>query len=272
MFPLTKELLILQVYNCKSTIMNEQEFYEQIVKNGTYYNPAEKHYLVGSIVNCDRCLRTNIESSIGYYNKDLCMACVSQIELLKNQSISIPVGAIRPKKEVTFYFHASEQYKMTSVQLADIICHVSEVGCIMPRMAYMHGYEGVTKFTSKNELVRVIDEYCEKYNTDHFDYSEMYVIFSSKTKRFFDFDKSNNLQTVKKISVRIHRIGLENTNEEIERMTNRVMSDASNGEATRYQYIFPHIPVQIPTDAKIYLPPYFNSSGKQIGGGMPGFQ
>jgi len=58
------------------------EEFNNIIKHGTYYFPAERHYYAGCVVRCDRCNRTNLKSSIGYHEMDLCLACASQVESL----------------------------------------------------------------------------------------------------------------------------------------------------------------------------------------------
>ena len=50
-----------------------------VLKNGTYYNPAWKHYEEDHIVNCDRCHKNDINIAIGYIDKDLCLKCVDEI-------------------------------------------------------------------------------------------------------------------------------------------------------------------------------------------------
>lgn len=56
--------------------MSVQEVYE----NGTYYNPAWKHYGKENInVQCDRCYRDNLSVCIGYGENDLCMKCVDSL-------------------------------------------------------------------------------------------------------------------------------------------------------------------------------------------------
>lgn len=55
--------------------------YMNIVKHGTYYNPASKHY--GSVttnVVCDRCQRTNLSVCIGWQQSDLCMRCMNDLD------------------------------------------------------------------------------------------------------------------------------------------------------------------------------------------------
>jgi hypothetical protein len=56
---------------CSETQINE------IVQKGVYYYPASSHYVRPCTVTCDRCMRTNLEASIGYNNLDLCMICVN---------------------------------------------------------------------------------------------------------------------------------------------------------------------------------------------------
>ena len=66
--------------NSPQSSMNSQ--FENVIKHGTYYYPAERHYYSGCVVRCDRCNRTNLKASIGYHEIDLCLACASQIESL----------------------------------------------------------------------------------------------------------------------------------------------------------------------------------------------
>jgi len=52
-----------------------------LMTHGQYYYPANSRYLPNdSIVQCDRCLRYNLKSCIGYLNLDLCLTCAHQIE------------------------------------------------------------------------------------------------------------------------------------------------------------------------------------------------
>lgn len=51
-----------------------------IYKNGTYYNPAKKHYGVDSVnIVCDRCYKNNLDICIGWVSYDLCLSCVQAI-------------------------------------------------------------------------------------------------------------------------------------------------------------------------------------------------
>lgn len=56
------------------------EDFEECIRQGKFYYPAVKHYYPNTIVQCDRCLRTNLRSSIGYSDLDLCLACAQYIE------------------------------------------------------------------------------------------------------------------------------------------------------------------------------------------------
>lgn len=70
-------------------IVDTDDEYEQIIKNGTFYYPAWKHY--GRIANvvCDKCLKNNLISCVGYVNKDLCLQCVDFITKRNQHHISI---------------------------------------------------------------------------------------------------------------------------------------------------------------------------------------
>lgn len=57
--------------------MNRTNLFRNVVLCGTYYNPANKHYDLKGVVNCDRCHRQNLNVCIGSDdNVDLCMDCV----------------------------------------------------------------------------------------------------------------------------------------------------------------------------------------------------
>lgn len=71
--------------SCSESQMNE------IVQKGVYYYPATSHYVRPCTVTCDRCMRTNLDASIGYNNLDLCMTCVATIA----ENLKSPV----PKRE-----------------------------------------------------------------------------------------------------------------------------------------------------------------------------
>ena len=53
--------------------------YDDIIKRGTYYNPASNHYHLGSTVMCDRCQRSNLSVCVGINNRDLCLSCVQEL-------------------------------------------------------------------------------------------------------------------------------------------------------------------------------------------------
>ena len=58
----------------------QRQQFADIIRFGTYFYPADRHYYSGCIVQCDRCNRTNLRASIGYRDVDLCLACASQVE------------------------------------------------------------------------------------------------------------------------------------------------------------------------------------------------
>jgi hypothetical protein len=60
---------------------------QNVFENGTYYNPAWKHYEKICYVTCDKCLKENISVCIGLNDNDLCMECVS--ELAKNLPVCL---------------------------------------------------------------------------------------------------------------------------------------------------------------------------------------
>lgn len=55
--------------------------FENCVRYGKYFYPAVAHYYPGSIVQCDKCLRTNLRASIGYQDIDLCLSCAMHVEM-----------------------------------------------------------------------------------------------------------------------------------------------------------------------------------------------
>ena len=59
----------------------------QINLQGTYYEPASKHYGVGKTnVMCDRCHKNNLDCCIGLDKCDLCMQCVSEIRNISHRN------------------------------------------------------------------------------------------------------------------------------------------------------------------------------------------
>lgn len=63
-----------------------------ILKQGRYYFPANKHYNFQGTVNCDRCYKQNIVASIGYLDYDLCLDCARNCEevLERERSVGPP--------------------------------------------------------------------------------------------------------------------------------------------------------------------------------------
>lgn len=57
----------------------------EVVKHGTYYNPAYMHYNDPlTIVSCDRCNQSNISACIGFGSLDLCLKCVDELNKTVN--------------------------------------------------------------------------------------------------------------------------------------------------------------------------------------------
>jgi len=58
---------------------------QEIVKKGKLYYPASDHYLnQTNNVQCDRCFRNNLDVSIGYNSRDLCLPCADIIAYQMN--------------------------------------------------------------------------------------------------------------------------------------------------------------------------------------------
>jgi hypothetical protein len=54
--------------------------FNKIVDYGTYYFPAWRHYgNTPKNVICDKCLKSNLVSCIGYGQQDLCLQCADRI-------------------------------------------------------------------------------------------------------------------------------------------------------------------------------------------------
>ena len=59
-----------------------------IIKNGTYYYPANKHYSNSDvIVVCDFCGKNNLNTSIGFNDKDLCLICVDNLSQQESNNL-----------------------------------------------------------------------------------------------------------------------------------------------------------------------------------------
>lgn len=62
-----------------------------ILKNGTFYFPASKHYDNQTVnVVCDRCHKIKLDVCIGYDLYDLCLPCVQEISNQYNFSVINP--------------------------------------------------------------------------------------------------------------------------------------------------------------------------------------
>lgn len=68
-----------------------QEMTINILKNGTYYFPATKHYNNNSTsVICDRCRKSNLNACIGLDSYDMCLSCIQDISSLYSPTTRIP--------------------------------------------------------------------------------------------------------------------------------------------------------------------------------------
>lgn len=81
-----------ELYN-KIKIMNSNSIQSpvttsllEVARRGTYFYPAYKHYGTVTNVQCDRCHRTNLKSSIGFNDKDLCLKCAENLIELNAQT------------------------------------------------------------------------------------------------------------------------------------------------------------------------------------------
>ena len=102
--------------------MLEQQNYIDIYKNGTYYNPAHKHYpkqdRSQTNVVCDRCQKTNLGSSIGWQDYDLCLECTSKVEKLAGSHLQ----RVTPKEDpgrLTYMMQGQFSTRMLQSQFRD---------------------------------------------------------------------------------------------------------------------------------------------------------
>ncbi len=64
------------------------DLYITIVREGTFYYPATKHYDGKGPVACDFCFVEGIDSCISYEDYDLCLSCVNEIVKQSQNSIN----------------------------------------------------------------------------------------------------------------------------------------------------------------------------------------
>ena len=64
---------------------DDERLFIKIYKYGTYYNPAYEHYLPRVDVGCDRCLKEKITACIGWRDYDLCLLCISEIDIMNQK-------------------------------------------------------------------------------------------------------------------------------------------------------------------------------------------
>lgn len=80
--------------------------FSKVLKEGSYYNPANLHYGSEGTVSCDRCKREDISMCIGNSKNDLCMECVCTIEKeLESKS------SLKTTKEGSYKEHTRKKMK-----------------------------------------------------------------------------------------------------------------------------------------------------------------
>lgn len=68
-----------------------QEMMIKVLRNGTYYFPATKHYNNNATsVICDRCHKSGLDVCIGLDSYDLCLPCIQEISRIYNPSTVNP--------------------------------------------------------------------------------------------------------------------------------------------------------------------------------------
>jgi len=69
-------------------ILNQKKDLLIVVEKGTFFYPAFTHYGKETNVCCDFCSKSNLDSCIGYGDKDLCLRCVELfVENEKNKNL-----------------------------------------------------------------------------------------------------------------------------------------------------------------------------------------
>ena len=68
------------------------EGFEKVIKLGTFFYPASKHYDRNVSVRCDRCFKTDLLSCVGFEQLDLCLVCVDSVsKILDNKKAPVRV-------------------------------------------------------------------------------------------------------------------------------------------------------------------------------------
>lgn len=83
--------------------MKDKEFID-VLKLGTFYSPANKHYNYKGSVVCDRCQRTNLKTCLGYKTTDLCLLCAQSVENMMDKvepTLPKPYPPLKPDRPRT---------------------------------------------------------------------------------------------------------------------------------------------------------------------------
>ncbi|ARF08932.1 hypothetical protein Catovirus_1_982 [Catovirus CTV1] len=82
--------------------------FEDIIKKGKYYYPANSHYMNDTKVICDRCFKNDITSSIGYDQLDLCLQCAEIVSnQMKNRELFVQSTKQKQKLETLTFMERS---------------------------------------------------------------------------------------------------------------------------------------------------------------------
>ena len=161
----------------------------------------------------------------------------------------------------TFRICDYDTHTLSSDDIANLIYRNDiDSGFICARMAYMSRYRQTYKFGSAAELKAAIDKYCEENNTTIFDYSTFYVNFKQDARLL-------------KIEIKINKTGGDLDYNRLIDTMKRQIRNGTPDEAAVYKKLFKNNDeIQSVAPAMCYLPPYYNSTGDHIGGGIPGHQ
>lgn len=177
-------------------------------------------------------------------------------------SANASTAAAVEKEMPTFRIGRNEHNRFTAAEVAEILFrHVGNMsnGFLCARMAYMSHYRETYKFSSVKELKVAIERYCTENDTSNFDYSSFYVYFAAGAY-------------LGEITIIVNR----EDRRDFTRVLQREIRNGSTDAAKVYSELFckdegkHEQQVRGVDPAMCYLPPYYNSAGDHVGGGMPG--
>lgn len=72
----------------ENNTINMNIVFQNVCKNGSYYNPAWSHYGRMTNVKCDKCGNTNLRVCIGWKKYDMCLECVDlMVDLMARDAL-----------------------------------------------------------------------------------------------------------------------------------------------------------------------------------------